>query len=934
MKKILYTFLVFYCASALLAANLQAQNSTGTNSKGGGSDGFSLISSAGFSGDYHFDLGHFKSSSARLMSDGQHLLIVGTEQAKGGKPYGVLYQCTRENGFIGAPKEKYRHQDCLFNDVVQAADGMIYISGVSVQGATRKGLLIVLDPNSFDPFWEPTTAEEELGKMTWLDCGTGLVVAKNKHSYPNAIRIYRILGKDIKVKPNIQPIGAEIDMAEVTDLFPIPNTENSAWLAGTTTKGDSWLLRVSALGESYEDPKTTNYRSKERITGAAATPDGGVLMVGGVKESSEHEEMLLLAAPADFMTTTTTIKYFSSANAGESAWLLQSDYIAGVTATSVHNFLIWHCLDQRGYVKHELRYTNGNEKGKVALTLPGDYPFNGVAMLRDSDFDQYFLVGNETIEGKGKNTTTKLRIVALQEHYAKGKAKGASSSMQGAATEPDDYVHSSAHTNVDIIQCEGSRFQVSSDQSSNNLTANQSGVIRINLVNNGPAVSGAILKVTDTRLLANGIEVTTLEKPFSIGADAKKVVTIGLLAGSNVAYSTNNQVEIEIWSGGKMVGTCHTDPFTSGHLERSKETVLRVENPSQITKGAKAETTSPKTTIGIGVERAIKDIPSNSVVLEQKGKPGRAQKSNNGTVVGLPQANSYLLQFEVDLEMGENRFIARLDPSLGGDSTVEIIIIRRDDKPRVHLIAIGIPYFGNKHIKSLKYTQHDAKDFAKGIEQMISDSAFGSFGFKAVLTDSISTTEDTIRKVFEKLRNVEIDSFDYLYVFISGHGIPIDNEPFIVPSNYDGSSNYLIDYNYYIKRYLNKPNCKRFIFVDACHSGAGKGGARAWNDTDWQKSITPGMVAFFSSQGDQESFEYEAEKNGVFTQAILDAWAGIDLPMEIKESKLSIQDMEAYLAKRVSVLCQKSGNPIQNPKVKNNGLPSNLRIFNTHLKQH
>ena len=130
-----------------------------------------------------------------------------------------------------------------------------------------------------------------------------------------------------------------------------------------------------------------------------------------------------------------------------------------------------------------------------------------------------------------------------------------------------------------------------------------------------------------------------------------------------------------------------------------------------------------------------------------------------------------------------------------------------------------------------------------------------------------------------------------------------------------------------IMNVLDEINCKKLVFVDACHSGAGQKFNVADLNYEIEKlnAVTEGITTFVSSQGDELSYEDSSWKNGAFTEAILKGLKNAEADKD-QNYIITVNELSDYLRKEVPrMVMDKKGKP-QNPKLLTNDL-GDVAIF-------
>lgn len=249
-------------------------------------------------------------------------------------------------------------------------------------------------------------------------------------------------------------------------------------------------------------------------------------------------------------------------------------------------------------------------------------------------------------------------------------------------------------------------------------------------------------------------------------------------------------------------------------------------------------------------------------------------KVGNGQYVYVYEAN-------VRLEPGENQVQIKVKTGKDEYASQTMVIYYEPRQPNLHVLAIGPSH------QDLKFTAKDASDFANAFQgQGGPDKLFGQVIIRQLVT-SEDTEADRIREAIADLvyqhRNPaaaqRILSNDVLMVFVSSHGKNGQGGFLLLPSNYDPryERTRTIDFQRDVVQELEKINCKKIVFIDACHSGAAD--SKALSDVARADALTklaamhPGMSTLTSCRSNELSYEDPRWQNGAFTEAILEGFA-------------------------------------------------------------
>ncbi len=305
----------------------------------------------------------------------------------------------------------------------------------------------------------------------------------------------------------------------------------------------------------------------------------------------------------------------------------------------------------------------------------------------------------------------------------------------------------------------------------------------------------------------------------------------------------------------------------------------------------------------------------------------------------------YAYENVIPLEEGENHITIEFKTSNGILQSRELVVNYTPRKPNLHVLSIGIPH------KDLKYTTNDARDFAAMFQnQSGPDKTYERAFIKSMYkpeqtrkTPIYAEFADLIRRYRNENREDQIKEDDVLIVFISSHGKE-DNGAFkILASDYDlYPTAAMIDYQNEILDILEKIECKKFVFIDACHSGAAEGGRESSIQVrralEKINNAYPGLNVITSSQQDQLSYEDDSWQNGAFTEATIEAFRntlctddnGSYLADGDTNQYITFDELYDFLKKRVRGLVKAVKGKDQMPKKNENESGGDYPIFILH----
>ncbi|NRB52928.1 MAG: caspase family protein [Saprospiraceae bacterium] len=305
----------------------------------------------------------------------------------------------------------------------------------------------------------------------------------------------------------------------------------------------------------------------------------------------------------------------------------------------------------------------------------------------------------------------------------------------------------------------------------------------------------------------------------------------------------------------------------------------------------------------------------------------------------------YAYENVLPLEEGENRITIEFKTDNGILQSRELIVNYTPRKPNLHVLSIGIPH------QDLKYTTNDAKDFASMFQNQAGKDKTYERAFVESLYSAEQTRKTPIYAAFADLqrryrnenREDQIKDDDVLIVFISSHGKE-DNGSFkILASDYHlYPTAAMIDYQKEVLEILEGIECKKFVFIDACHSGAAEGGRESSIQVrralEKINNAYPGLNVITSSQQDQLSYEDDQWQNGAFTEATMEAFnntlctddSGSYLADTDSNKYITFDELYDFLKKRVRGLVKTIKGKDQMPKKNENESGGDYPIFILH----
>ncbi len=302
----------------------------------------------------------------------------------------------------------------------------------------------------------------------------------------------------------------------------------------------------------------------------------------------------------------------------------------------------------------------------------------------------------------------------------------------------------------------------------------------------------------------------------------------------------------------------------------------------------------------------IRLAQSNFKILIDGKEPSAGGKM---TLVSLDEINDqgggdYMYEYKTSLKVPKGRTSIRILASYDNYTkpSQELVVNYAPEEIDLHILAIGTQ-------SDLKYSQKDARDFVRLFKAQAGEGRL----FRNVWIDSLIGTNASAGNIVTKIEEMSRTTFrpnDVILLFISSHGFIRDGRLRIMGSDFK-TTLFLrtsVDLKEEVVDPLSNLNCKKFIFLDACHSGAAVGadmaGSKSASSFEINQAIGELLNAsnectiFSSSSGNEMSWEDDTWQNGAFTKALKEG-LGEGKADENRNGIIRIQELYNYIRTRV-----------------------------------
>ncbi len=258
-------------------------------------------------------------------------------------------------------------------------------------------------------------------------------------------------------------------------------------------------------------------------------------------------------------------------------------------------------------------------------------------------------------------------------------------------------------------------------------------------------------------------------------------------------------------------------------------------------------------------------------------------------------------------------------------SQAQVPLKQRDTtikSPQTFALLVGISKY--KYIRPLQFADKDAELFKEYLKspaggRISDDNIF-------MLLNENADNANFWSKGFQWLKAKKLQKGDRLFIYMAGHGDAIDEDQFFF-LGYDcnpggDKNNYLVGgaiQLFNLKKKIANETAKGvdvFFIMDACRSNELPGGTAGQNFLNSAISEKKaGEIIMLATGAGQESLEDASIGNGhgLFTYFLIDGLKGLADSVNVKDNKVTLQEIQTYVDANVSDVARKRFNKIQSP---------------------
>jgi len=241
----------------------------------------------------------------------------------------------------------------------------------------------------------------------------------------------------------------------------------------------------------------------------------------------------------------------------------------------------------------------------------------------------------------------------------------------------------------------------------------------------------------------------------------------------------------------------------------------------------------------------------------------------------------------------------------------------KPEEPHLYMLSIGIDQYKDKSV-NLKYALKDAKDIK---EKLLSQSATlykPQNIHHELLTDKDATKTNILNKINEISQKIKpSDSF---ILFVAGHGILLQNQYYMLTSEYDGNinENTMISSNEIVEMSKKIKSLSQLFIFDTCHAGGVDYIVSGLYDARMSVLAKKMGLHIYASANDKQAAMDGYKGNGLFTYTLLDGLNNKKEADKNNDKKVSLIELGEYSKMTTTDISKKIGHT-QTPLIINFG---------------
>ena len=276
---------------------------------------------------------------------------------------------------------------------------------------------------------------------------------------------------------------------------------------------------------------------------------------------------------------------------------------------------------------------------------------------------------------------------------------------------------------------------------------------------------------------------------------------------------------------------------------------------------------------------------------------------------------------EIDAISGENEIsitaFNKDNTVQGYMQTAKFTSTIKQEEPHLYILSIGIDQYKDSTI-NLKYAVKDSKDIKEKIFKQAETLYKPQNIHHTTLADNNATKANIINKINELSKTIKpTDSF---ILFVAGHGVLLQNQYYMLTSDYDGkvNENSLISSNEIVEISKKIKSLSQLFIFDTCHAGGVDYIVSGLYDARMSVLAKKMGLHIYASANSKEAAMDGYQGNGLFTYTLLDGLNNNQSADKNKDNKISLVELGEYSKTSTTEISKKIGHT-QTPLIINFG---------------
>jgi WD40 repeat protein len=332
----------------------------------------------------------------------------------------------------------------------------------------------------------------------------------------------------------------------------------------------------------------------------------------------------------------------------------------------------------------------------------------------------------------------------------------------------------------------------------------------------------------------------------------------------------------------------------------------------------------------IGKDSSIKiklaSMDSASIQRELRDMVGA--KNSLSSIASTAKKNDYEECQEIHVTPGENEIsVSAFNESNTVQSRLESTQFSADLKqpePHLYVLSVGINRYNDSSV-NLEFAVKDSNDFVSAIKSNLGVNFKSQNIHLFGLADGAANKEG-VQKAIQELSK-KVKPWDTFILFVASHGVLIDNQYFIVTSEYNGSFNAtnLISSNEIVGMSTKIKSLTQLFIFDTCYAGGIDNIIRGLYDARMAVMAKKMGLHIFASAGSTQTALDGYKGNGLFTHTLLKSVRDFKNTDLNRDDQISVFELGQRAKKETMSISKELGRP-QSPNIINFGRDSILFI--------